>query len=305
METTLSVFFGMDKTYIAMTAPGDKGLQLQYVNAISQTVRGEQEYLEALTSMESFLPEIAKKASRLVMTLPIENVFVHQFPSVENKEVSRVQRLLEFELKHSYPHHTVEDFSTSMYPMTKRTNGAAMMLALMMEKKYMMACEFVLGVAGLPVDAVYASQFAAHAALLYNYPEYEEQTAMVLGVQDQFLDVSVMKAGETVYYNLLPMQNTSDFAEICEKEVEKLLSGYVAYIDVALAYGSGLNKSMLDSCVGVVSAPVQRLNPFRMTTAAALSPEQRVFCQKSAHLFPACIGSALPNPMEKNKIVLA
>jgi len=304
MEKTISMYFGTERTYITRIEPGEKGLQLCDIGVITETVKSDTDYMDALIRLESFLPQMSEGTATATIAVPVENIFVHQFPAVDTSDITQVRRMLEFEIKHAYPQHSFDDFTSAVYPMAARTDGTTMMLAIMMEKKYLMACEFILTMTGVPLLNIQASHFAAHGALLYNYPDSINSICLIIGVQENYCDVSVLKNGELAYYNLLVLSSPDEFSSVCEKEIEKLLSGYVSYIDAAFCYGPGLTNNVLSQAQQALSIPIQRLNPFRMMSSTLQSSEDRDFCAKAAHLFVPAVGSALPNPMLKAEVRL-
>jgi hypothetical protein len=158
-----------------------------------------------------------------------------------------------------------------------------------------MACEFVLGVAGIPLERIIISQFAAHAALLYNYPEHTGNTVALFTVQESFIDFSVLKKGKLVFYNLVSLPNHGELGAVCNAEIENMLAGqYVSYIDEAFLLGPGLTQATFTAAISEISVPARRLNAFRMLTTN-LSQRDRDYCVRTAHLYPPCIGAALPD----------
>lgn len=295
MESTLSVFFGTDRTYVGLLEQGKKGAEITYVNSVPSTVKDENDYLDVLMELEAFLPPIAAGAKRLRMCIPAENALIHQFPAVSRANTEQIKSLLQLEIKQAYPLMTLDDFSTTAYPLAPAVGGREMMIAIMLNKKYLMACEFVLGVTALQLERTVVSQFAAHASLLYNYPEYRENTTTIFSVQESFIDVSVLKKGRLAYYNLIPLQRNANLGNVCNEEIEKILgSKIVPFVDDAFLLGPGLTKSGLESAVKVLSIPIRRLNAFRMMTAG-LSEREREYCIRTAHLYSPCIGAALPD----------
>jgi len=295
MESTLSVFFGTDRTYVTLLAQGKKGAEITYINSIPSTVKDENDYLDVLMELESFLPPIAAGAKQLRMCIPAENALIHQFPAVSRANIDQIKSLLQLEIKQAYPLMTLDDFSTVAYPIATSTGGREMMIAIMLNKKYLMACEFVLGVTALPLERTVVSQFAAHASLLYNYPEQRENTAVIFAAQESFIDVSILKKGRLAYYNLIPLQRNANIGKVCSDEIEKILNGkIVSFVDGAFLLGPGLTKSGFESAVKALSIPVRRLNAFRMMTTS-LSEREREYCIRTAHLYSPCIGTSLPD----------
>ncbi len=304
MESILSVYFGTDRTYIGLLGQGKKGAELLYVNSVPSTVKDENDYLDVLMELEAFLPAIASEAKHLQMCVPAENVFVHQFPAVARANTEQIKSLLQFELKQAYPGHTLDDFTTVIYPLAQTADGRTMMVAVLIDKKYLMACEFVLGVTALPLERTSVSQFAIHSALLYNYPDCKDKSVVIFTVQDAFIDVSILKKGQLAYYNLISLPNRKDLGEVCNAEIEKILGNNIAsFIDEAFLLGPGLTKASFSAAENVISLPVRRLNAFRMMTAG-VSDREREYCARTAHLYPPCIGSALPDIHQADEIRL-
>ena len=303
MDTTLSLYFGNERTYISKVEPGQKGLELTDIGVIAETVKSDTDSMDALTRLESFLPQMADGAVSATIAVPVDNIFVHQFPALDTSDTKQLRRMLEFEIKNAYPQHSFDDFTSAVYPMCPRLDGTAMMVAIMMEKKYLMACEFILTMTGIPLKNIQASHFAANGALLYNYPDAHNSICLLIGMQENYCDVSVLKNGELAYYNLLVIPSPESFPEVCEKEIEKLLSGYVPFIDMCFCYGPALQSTILEAARAAVSVPMQRLNPFRMMTSR-LQADEREFCAKAAHLFVPAIGASLPQPMIQAEVRL-
>ncbi len=294
MQPTLSVFFGSNRTYISAFTSSDKGLELTYVKTIPQIVSETDEQAEdiqaAFMEIGDFLPQ---NLALQHVCLPIENVFVHQFPAVKTDIIEDVHQLLALEIRQTYPMYSLEDFNAFVLPLTPCLDGREMMLAVLIDKKYEHTCELASFQLGVPIKSTVVSQFAAHAALLYNYPEQVENTVIVFGIQEHFADVSVLRSGALAYYGLLPLNAKTNIPELFEQELEKLLSEYIPFADAAFVYGIGLTPALFREIKSSLSLPVQRLNAFRMMTTP-LDPSTREYCARNAHLFPPIVGAVLP-----------
>ncbi|MFN8360868.1 MAG: hypothetical protein U0264_13220 [Candidatus Kapaibacterium sp.] len=294
MQPTLSVYFGSNRTYLSAFTSSDKGLELAYVKTIPQIVSETEELAEDVQAAFMELGDVLPQNLAFQhLCLPIENVFVHQFPAVKTDVVEDVQQLLALEIRQTYPMYSLEDFTSFVLPLTPCLDGREMMLAVLIDKKYLHTCEMVAFQLGLPIKSTVVSQFAAHAALLYNYPEQAENTVIVFGIQEHFADVSVLRSGSLAYYGLLPLNAKTNIPELFEQELEKLLSEYIPFADAAFVYGIGLTPALLREIAGTLSLPVQRLNAFRMMTTP-LDPADREYCARNAHLFPPIVGALLP-----------
>ncbi len=81
--------------------------------------------------------------------------------------------------------------------------------------------------------------------------------------------------------------------EVCEREMQNLLAEYVPAIDAIYLFGASLTKQMLESVQQAIPVEVVRLNAFRMMRSG-LDERQSQYAIRMAHVFPACIGVALP-----------
>jgi hypothetical protein len=303
MKSTLSLYFASERTYFALAAPTEQGLELQFASYVTETVRGEEDYLNALEKLEKVLPAIAAQAESLTMCVPIENVFVHHFPALPISAQDELKRLLGIEIRQAYPHYTLDDFTGQVYPLVPALDGNSQMLAVLMDKKYLMACEFVLGVTARTLEATHISQFAAHGAFAYNYPEYNTSTVMLAGVQERFVDISILRNGKLAYYNLFSLNSPESLTHAATLALEAVLAGIVPYVDAAFFFGPGLRQDTLQSLRSSFQIPAHRMNAFRyVKTAPGMSQKQIDYCIRTAHLYPSVIGSMLP-PLQEQDII--
>ncbi|MBK9249642.1 MAG: hypothetical protein IPM69_16365 [Ignavibacteria bacterium] len=294
MQPTLSVFFGSNRTFVSAFTASDKGLELSFVDTIPQVVKEDDEPQEDLHSaLAQLSTHIPTDLTSLQICLPIENVFVHQFPAVNSKLIDDVKELLAFEIRQTYPMYALEDFNAFVLPLTPCLDGREMMIAVLVDKKYQLSCERAASELGIPIKNIVVSLFSAHAALMYNYPEQADNTVIIFRIQEHFADVSVLRSGLLAYYGLLPLNDRSAIPEIFEQELEKLLSEYIPFVDSAFVYGRGLTPTLLRDISQTLSLPVQRLNAFRMMSTP-LDPRTREYCAKNAHLYPPIVGAVLP-----------
>jgi hypothetical protein len=246
-----------------------------------------------LRGLQTILPEVSGKSERIRVCFPDENVFVHQFPSVKTGNTEELKQLLSLEIRQAYPQHTLENYSSVVLPLAPKLDGKENMIAMMIEQKQLRIGDVLSENFGSVCERVVVSQFASHAALLYNYPEQIENTVILFGVQDRFADVSVLKKGELAYYGLVPFNFKEQAGEAFDKEIDKLLAEYIPFADSAFLFGPGLTRSMLVSVSKVLPLPTQRLNAFRMMTTK-FNGRERDYCSKAAHLYPPNVGAALP-----------
>lgn len=303
MQSILTIYLRSDRTQITVIQKNAKGLELSYIKSIPEFLDLDDDISNFLKKMKLLKQDISVHYDKIRICFPTENIFVHQFPAVKSSNQDGLNQLLELEIRQAYPQHSLEDYHSIVLPLTPKLDGSEMMIALMIEKEQLIVANQISEIFDLRCENVYISHFAAHGALLYNYPDQTENTIIVIGIQNRFADISVLKKGVLAYYGIVPYNFKEDVGKIFDKEIEKLLSEYIPFADSAYIFGPGLTSEVLSLISKILPLPIQRLNPFRMMTTK-LSNLDREYCTKAAHLFPANIGTSLPQIQSEDMIKL-
>jgi hypothetical protein len=298
MEPVISVFFDSDHTYVALLEPDAKGYSLAYINSTRQSVDltdgGEaMGGISAVVELHEVFMEIAGASSVANVTLPMESVFVHQFPAPLELSEQQITELVRFEISQHFPNQDADAFTSVVYPMCPRLDGTRMMMAVIMERSVIRLVHELLQPLGAEISRIDVAQIAAHNTLAYNYPDNEGSSFIVFGVQERYIDVSVIKNNELCYYQLTPLADRSQIGEVCEEQLARVLDEYVPFVDGAFLFGSGLTQEMFTAVQRKMTIPAVRLNAFRMVSTT-LGDRERAYCTRVAHIFPPCLGSVLP-----------
>lgn len=296
MEPLISVFFDTDRCYVALLEPDAKGWSLAYINSTRQPVDlsgGSDDDIAAVVELHEVFMEIAGAASKVHITLPMESVFVHQFPAPSGMAAQEVRDLVRFEISQHFPYQDAAGFTSVVYPMCPRLDETRMMMAVIVERSVLASVNRLVQPLGAETGRIEVAQLAAHNTFAYNYPETGGSSFIVFGVQDRYMDVSVVKDNNICYYQLTPLGDRSQIGNVCEEQLDKVLEEYVPFVDAAFLFGSGLTQDMLSAVTQKLTIPVQRLNAFRMTSTT-LGERERAYCTRVAHIFPPCVGNALP-----------
>ncbi len=299
MEQILSVYFNIDRTYFTVLKSDPKGLELVYLNSTSAPVdleNMEETSTDVFNEIDSMLSEIEGDIDRVTVTLPSESVLVSQFPGASGMSEEEMKQLVSLEIKQSYPQFNFNDFTVNIIPLAERKDSAAMMMGVIMPKSSYMSCKKILQSLNQPLSNIEISQLSAHNAFLYNYPEKHESTVLLMGLQDQFIDVSVIKNKQPIYYNLVSLPDKDKFGEIFEAEFNKISEEVVEGISSAYFFGAGLTKDL--HMMGwetsmLLGIEAMRLNAFRMMKTN-LDPRAKEYCLRTLHIYPPCIGGAMP-----------
>ncbi len=278
--------------------PDAKGYSLAYINSTQQSVdltdSGEaMGSISAVVELHEVFMEIAGAASIANVTLPMESVFIHQFPAPLELSEQQITELVRFEISQHFPNQDADAFTSVVYPMCPRLDGTRMMMAVIMERSVIRLVNELLQPLGAEIQRIDVAQLAAHNTFAYNYPETDGTSFIVFGVQERYIDVSVVKNNELCYYQLTPLADRSKIGEVCEEQLTKVLDEYVSFVDGAFLFGSGLTQEMFNAVNQKMTVPAVRLNAFRMVSTT-LGDRERAYCARVAHIFPPCLGNVLP-----------
>ncbi len=306
MEPTIAVYFDLDRTFIALMEPDSKGQSLAYVNSTTRALdlasgKDAAGYADAHQELQDTLLEIAGAAFRITVSVPMESVFVHQFPAPAALSTEEIQKLVRFEIDQHFPDENPEHFESQAFQLCPRLDESQMMQAVIMDRDVRKLVEESLQILGGNIERIEVAQHSAHNAFVYSYPEVSDKTVFIIGIQRKYLDVSVLKNGQAAYYQIVPFNSNDEIPGACETELRKVLEEYVPYVDEAYIFGAYLLNDILQAIRSELSIPVHRFNAFRMITTT-LGERERSYCSRVAHVFPPCIGSALSQVQEGIRI---
>jgi hypothetical protein len=308
MKETLSIYFSSERVYVMMVEASEQGLDLKYVNSTTRGIDLEspkhESSLKGLRELESIMSGISEGEYRLAVTLPSDIVLVSQFPGNPDMDQEEIKKLVNLEIRQAYPQFNYNYFASNIIPMAPKKDGTQMYIAVILPKENYKNLKKVLSPLNRSISNIEISQFNAHTAFLYNYPEQIDSTVALLGIQKQFIDFSLIQNQVPLYYNLITYNDKSEIGEIISKELDKLLGEYADFINSAYFFGQALDKELLTSIQSTIKDKIMtsgRLNAFRMLSTGM---EQRIkdYCIKTAHLHPPGIGACLPPYHERIKL---
>lgn len=303
MERKLSVYFGIDRIYIALISFEPDGLKLEYINSTlhpfdlefpedeNSKMAGSELNGILMTIFDNF-----EDISSLNITISVDNAFVRQFPGSPDLSRENLLQLLNFEIRQAFKQFNYEDFIINVVPLSRRLDGKQFMLSAMFHRKNIDSCKELFVGLDLPIENIDISQFNAHSCFLYNYPEYKEKTVAIFGIQSKFVDLSVLQNGAPIYYSLLKCYDRQEFLKKVSQEFTELMTHYVDYIESAFLFGTGLNTELfgqIDETLKGLVMNVEKMNAFRMFKTD-LGKREREYCSRTAHIYPPCIGAVIP-----------
>jgi len=96
---------------------------------------------------------------------------------------------------------------------------------------------------------------------------------------------------ESAYFKLTADENTLD---IVNTEYNRIKTKTGKDDFTIFAYGERLTAQFLEDFSLIANAKVHRLNAFRNYTTN-LDDRAKKYCSRTAHIYPACLGAALPD----------
>lgn len=308
MNIILSVYFSLDRTYITAVEQSKQGLIMHDLNSTENKIDVEsidsEESQKGISELLATIEDYRKDIVNVTVTLPADNVFVTQFPAPDSEDKKDIQKLVDFEIKQGFPQFNKEEFTVELVPFIRWLNRKNMVMAVIIANSNYQKAKKILSPIKELIDNIEISQLNSHNAFMYNYPDIAEKTVALFGVQEKFVDISIINNGKPAYYNLISLKNKNKIGDILEHEFEYLLSQIVKQIDHNFFFGPGLDKEFLMQCWEssmMLGVEAKRLNPFRMMRTT-LSQRKREYSSRVFHLYPPCIGGCLPSYHDKTKL---
>ncbi|MFC2131222.1 hypothetical protein ACFLSQ_07285 [Bacteroidota bacterium] len=299
MKKLLSVYFGNYRTYFSVITPTEKGFELKSINSINHTINSSNNDLlfeDTDSGIKEILNDFGKDIKSVSVSIPASAVHTAFVPQPSQMNYQDIKKLIELEIRLAYPERCYEDFIASAIPMTSKSGSAEYMLAVIIPKSFINSCKDFLSSLDIPIDNIEISQFTAHSALMYNYPERRKEAAVLINVDRKSLEISAVIAGKLAYYNFSRTSESNQIVNKYTKELEKIKEDYAGTIDSVYLFGEGLDFDLITRAKQELKNSVSnvfKLNAFRMLTTQ-LSEKHREYCSLMAHVFPPCIGSSLP-----------
>ncbi len=308
MKYHLTAYFNEERIYFALLEKGQKGFKAIDVNSTHHPFSfmniEEPSNSDAKREIEEILSEYEpSEIEKISVALPTDNIFITQFPAHPDISVEELKNLVNFEIKNSYPQFSYDDFNSNVYELVPH-NSKYMMIAVIISKKDLEQCSELLSILNKPINNIEISQFNAHNAYIYNYPDKHWNTVAFFNIGSSFIDFSIMLNKELFYYSIIATSSESTISQIIYDALNNAQIKYQIVIDAVNLFGSNLNKQIFEETRNLLMktyTDCQRLNAFRMMESN-LSNRKRDYCSRVAHIFPACIGGIFPSIHKKFKL---
>lgn len=307
MKKILSLFLNLDRAYLTGLTIDESGVSIDYINSTFHHIDLENihtdESRNGAAELNKFFFEMDFEPDEISVTLPSESVLVTKFPGKKDMTDDELSQMLNLEIRQIYPQCDREDFTTFVVALQPENPKFHQMMGIIIPNEDFKVVNDLVQILNKPIRKFDITQLNAHTCFMFNYPEMTDKNVLLISIQGQFMDVSVLQAGKPVYYNLISISDYNQTGEYLEKEFAKIVPEYVQQLDACYYFGAGLTKNIgmmlweTASLLGIFEA--KRLNAFRMIKSN-LSKRENEYCSRTLHIYPACIGACLP---ELHKVI--
>jgi hypothetical protein len=298
MKKYLNVYFGDSRTYFCMTETTAKGVELKYVKSLKLipdfgdgvfSDAGFQYDLSEVTS------EIVEDIEGIIPVIPFNQIFTSLMPSPKNLTTEELRKLFKLELRQNFPDRAYEDFSAYCVALKMRTDGENYILGLFIKNKVEEICKGFLSPFNSTVFEIVLPQIATVSAYYLNYPENADKLTVLILLGFNSSSLTICKGKDILYYSEINFENHLQVIENLQREMEKTRDLIKGNYDNLILHGEALTPMILEEYKKVFSNKfpfIGRLNAFRMLTTR-LGNEYREYCNRMAHVYPACIGGGM------------
>lgn len=299
MESVLAMYLGTRCTYLLAIARQEEGYAVQFARATEEPLEisgSEVQNIQSLKDLHDFLPP---GIQQLAIAFPMDYVYLSHIP-LQNDALDRQQlyELIREEVVEHFGDSKLQGLEWRVLQLAPRLDQRSLAAVLFIESEVKQALEKIAATLNLPLQYYDTAQDAIVAAFLLNYPEWSQKNSIVMHVQDLFLDITPLRKGVPVVYNLLRNEgDTEKLLHAIEREMRSILSNYLSHVDVIAVCGEALTREFLQQLQRhipeiIPGVQVIRLNAFR----SFLPPDSerlRKYCIRTAHLYVPCVGIAL------------
>lgn len=308
MKRNLSISFGTETTYVALIEKQPQGLSLKFAGITSKAIDLENFDTplnnDAFEELIQLIKKIKLQFDFVNISIPVETTLVSKFQSRPNISVNEALSIVNFEIRQIYPQYNPNEFPTYLFQLSS-VKGIPFSLAVIIPKKIYQNIKKITSAFNRLAEKIEISQFNAHYALLYNYPEFKAKNLAIFNIQENFIDFSSIRGRNLLSYDLLRFPEKKEIPIIIKNSIISKESEIGINFDSVFLFGEGLNRSLFNDIYNAVISNVEqvkRLNAFRLFRSE-VDTETKELCASLAHLFPPCIGASIPSYHDKIKII--
>lgn len=298
----LSLFFDVNRTYIAVSQLKNEIMELLYINSTEHPITAFDDLQQVEEAGKSELlnifNEIDFKFDEINIALSNDNFAITQIPFKPDITGKELTTLLGLEIKHLYENKKFNELNFILTPFFENQSIGDYVFVTIYGNLIKKNLGSLLSPKG-KVNRITTNQFAALNSFKFNYPEYANENNLLLGMYENELQVNLFINGKPfeIYFRL--HHGGNDLLKKSITEIQTLKDKYKLHNIKVFVYGNLLTASILDKiALNFDRADILRLNAFRKYTTK-LDDRIKEYCSHTAHIYPACLGASLPDFTEQ------
>jgi len=181
--------------------------------------------------------------------------------------------------------------------IAKLNSNPQMNLAIITSKNLIETVENITSSFGFELTDINTSPFSAINTFNYNYPDKSEYINILVHINQNILEFAILENQKILDYEFYDISNETDISQAIETKINNINKNLnINKIVGIYFFGQNLSKEEYVKYweIGMfISDDSKRLNPFRMFETV-LEKRDKEYCSRMFHIFPACIGGALP-----------
>ena len=302
-EFVTSIYFGKKLTLFSVIERTDTTFVLHYLNSINSVIDVKQ--LESKNSrngineLTAIVKNFSNKTKKCFVTLALEDVIITKIPGNIEPQSTEFADLINLEIRQNFPTKNIDNYRIKSTQILASDSNNSMFLAIMIDNELIQSIESVVVALGLEVADISTSQISAINTLAYNYPD-NKMTDIIVNVYDEMLEYLIMQDKKLLGYEAVFIPKDKDILQINENKITNILNELkISQLGNIYYFGSNLTKKnyvIYWEVAMLLGGDAKRLNPFRMFKTN-LDKRDIEYCARTFHLYPPCIGGALPTQL--------
>lgn len=301
MKRVLSIFFNTDRTYIAKILNNPDGLKLEYLNATNTPIDLDSLHTDVQTQafdeIDNIIEQCGNDFDNISIVFPADSLLISQMPSKKGITRDEIIELIGIELKRTFPNLNISNFKIQVFQLNENKTKVNKQIAVVYQNNDLSVFEQYFQKYGKEINFPYMSQIAAANCFMYNYPEFKDKNAAIVGIQNNYIDFCVVSKGNFVYFGLENYATADQIPTALEVQIEKVKNEIVDDLAGGIYfYGKDVNYDTFMSCweiAMIFETEGKRLGTFRMLKSD-LEERDIEYTIKTAQYYAPSIGAAIP-----------
>ncbi len=295
-----SIYFGKQRTLLAITERQEDAFVLHYLNMTSSYINlnniSDKNSVKNLAELSLMMAAFSDKISKLFVVIDRQDAFITKFPCNMNENIFNIRELVELEVRQNFQNAGLSNFNVKVFDIFSNSNNQ-MLLATFIPQNIIDTCRQIIKGFGTDITDFNVSSIAAINSYIFNYPDEKNENNLIISLDSNVMQFSMLANNKIFSYDIAIDATSQNIPEIIENKANRIISlANIENFKNIFTIGSDLTKSNFFKCweIGaLLGSDTKRLNSFRMFKTT-LGKRERDYCSRIFHLFAPCIGGLLP-----------